>query len=84
MTTKFRFYLKGGAQIVGPVRGCGGMCCSLDALLVSHQRVLAGLDHKLPAPEPYCLSCYPHYSAASDGLETIVDLREVTRITFAK
>jgi hypothetical protein len=80
---RFRFTFRDGCSVSGHVQGSGGFVSSLERLRLAQRRVLDGQPHGLYAPRPDstgCIVCFPDFSAESDGLPYVVDLREVATI----
>ena len=83
-TPRWRFTLDNGSTVTGVVQGSGGFIRGPATRLTRAIRLARqGRDTGLYEPRPGCLAVYPHFSAASDGPMTTVDLRHVTGVRVA-
>jgi len=66
-TLRFRFRFEGD-EIVGPVRGKGGMVRHPAQLQRAKRRAAAGKPLGIYEPLPRCVAVYPHHDHTADGL----------------
>lgn len=80
-TPRFRFLLKNGSMVDGPVQGSGGFVTSARVLESMHGRAKRGEPlERVYEPEKGCIAVFPGYSSSGNGARHLVRLKDVVRI----
>lgn len=79
-TPRFRLFLADGRSVLGVVQGSGGFVKALARLAGGIRRAKRGEDSGFYEPRPGHIAVFTQFSAASNGPERIVNMRQVVAV----